>query len=405
VTAKDVMPIRLGLPGIQVHQVLLDEPHALHVAVGRIAGWVRCSACGHKTRRVHQTIDTRVRDLPISGRPVTLVFAKRRFACACGTTTTESDETLEGHLSLRLRRHLVTEVIDSTVAATARRHQLGWHQVMAVMIQVAAVAFFQRRRQKVRVLAIDEKSLVKGRGGFSTIVSNAETGAVIAVLPGRCEAVLASFLSRQSREWRVGVKVVCTDMANCYRAAIRTHLPTAAHVVDRFHVTRNFCQVLCDARREAQRTRLGEPHDPALFKARYVLVTRMDRLTADQGAMLAQVLADHPELGAVWEMTQRFYRIYEAQGIEEALGAIEDFATAWMASNAELGSAVKTLLAWENEWLNFHRHGRASSGCAEGINNKIEVLERKAYGFRRAVNHQARILLECAGHPLRHQAA
>ncbi len=249
------------------------------------------------------------------------------------------------------------------------------------MIQVAAVAFFQRRRQKVRVLAIDEKSLVKGRGGFSTIVSNAETGAVIAVLPGRCEAVLASFLSRQSREWRVGVKVVCTDMANCYRAAIRTHLPTAAHVVDRFHVTRNFCQVLCDARREAQRTRLGEPHDPALFKARYVLVTRMDRLTADQGAMLAQVLADHPELGAVWEMTQRFYRIYEAQGIEEALGAIEDFATAWMASNAELGSAVKTLLAWENEWLNFHRHGRASSGCAEGINNKIEVLERKATAF------------------------
>lgn len=133
----------------------------------------------------------------------------------------------------------MAEVRDSTVAATARRHGLGWHQVMRVVLDYAVIVFFRRRRVPCRVLAVDEKSLVKGQNGFSTIVSNAETGAVVAVLPERSDRVLDRFLARQSRSWREGLEVVVTDMASCYRGAIARRLPKAAHVVDRFHVVRN----------------------------------------------------------------------------------------------------------------------------------------------------------------------
>ena len=54
--------------------------------------------------------------------------------------------------------------------------------------------------------------------------------------------------------------------------------------------------------------------------------------------------------------------------------------------------------------FSYHSTGGWTSGVAEGVNNKIEVLERKAYGFRKAANHQARILLECRGHPSRKAA-
>lgn len=400
-TAKDLMPIRLHLPNVRVNKVLIDEPHRLEVSVSRIGASVRCRACGHKTRQVHQTTRSKVRDLPVQGRPTTLVFAKRRFICVCGTTTTEELAGVEKKLTLRLRRHLIQEVVDSTVAATARRHGLHWHQVMAVVLTTAAILRLQRRRQVVRILCVDEKSLQKGMGGqenFSTVLSDGETGKVIAVLEGRSNAVLAKFLAGQSREWRCKVRVVCTDMATCYRAAIRCHLPKAIHVVDRFHVTRNFLRVLQAARREAQRTKAGEPHDPLVFKARFAMLTRIDRLSPDQATQLLQVFAEHPELEAIWEMTQRFHRIYEADGLSEALVAIEEFCEAWNRTNAELGSAVKTLLAWDSEWLAFHTAGRATSGVAEGVNNKIEVLERKAYGFSCRANHHARILLECAGH-------
>jgi len=406
VAALDVMTIRLHLPKTRVVEVVEDLPEALMVAIVAIAGWVRCSACGLKTRTVHQTTKVAVRDLPFGGRPTTLVWHRRRFACRrCGTTTTEAHPQISGHLTNRLRAALVAEVRDSTVAAVARRHGLGWHRVMRVVLDYAVVVFFRRRRTRCRVLCIDEKSLLKGHGGFSTIVSDAETGAVVAVLPGRSDRVLDRFLARQSRSWRHGVAVVVTDMASCYRGAIARRLPNAAHVVDRFHVVRNVMGVLVEARRAAQRSERGQPHDPEVFRARFLLMRRMDRLDAGQVAELAGLFARHPHLAAAWEMTQRFHRIYEADGHEAAMDALGEFVDAWLRTGTNMGSAVRSLLRWSEQFFNFHSHGRWTSATAEGVNNRIEVLERKAYGFRKPINHQARILIECPGHPDRRRAA
>lgn len=63
---QDVMRIRLHVPGIKVLEVVEDLPERLVVAVVLIRAWVRCSACGFKTRRVHQTKTVKIRDLPVS---------------------------------------------------------------------------------------------------------------------------------------------------------------------------------------------------------------------------------------------------------------------------------------------------------------------------------------------------
>ena len=66
-------------------------------------------------------------------------------------------------------------------------------------------------------------------------------------------------------------------MAACYRGAIATHLPNANHVVDRFHVVPQLMKILIGARRAAQRSERGQPHDPEVFKARFTLMRRIDR--------------------------------------------------------------------------------------------------------------------------------
>lgn len=398
--ALDGMTIRLHLRALRVLEVVEDLPESLVVAVAVISSVIRCRSCGHKTSRVHATRPTRVRDLDISGRPLTLVWHRRRFRCGrCRTTTTESSSLFVDHMTARMARAVVADARDMTVAAVARRHRLSWYRVMRLVLAEAEHLARARRRRRCRVLLVDEKSMRKGRGQYSTILTDGDRGRVIAVLEGRSCDVLGGFLAAQSPSWRQGVSVVVTDMAECYRIAIRTQLPNACHVVDRFHTVRNFAKVLVTARRNAQRTPAGEPHDPAVFRARFLLMKRLDRLTGEEMARLGALFDAHPELGVVWGLVQRFHVVFHcAESDEDATRALEWFTDAYQAAGVNLGSAITTFCRWGVESMNFHRSGRATNGASEGVNTRIEVLERMAYGFASRANYRARVLLFCAGH-------
>ena len=398
--ALDHMTVRLHLQAIRVLDVVEDLPESLVVAVVAIANVVRCSACGHKTRRVHATRKVRVADLDVSGRPLTLLWHRRRFRCkSCRSTTTETHPFFADRMTKRLARAVVADARDMTVAAVARRHGLSWHRVMKLVLAEGELLARARRRRPCRVLLVDEKSMRKGRGQFSTILTDGDRGRVIAVLKGRSADVLGGFLAAQSPSWRAGVSVVVTDMAECYRTAVRLHLPHARHVADRFHVVRGFAKVLVTARRDAQRSPLGQPHDAEVFRARFLLMKRLDRLNGEEMARLGALFDAHPELGVVWGLVQRFHVIFCAENDTDAERALEWFTDAYLAAGINLGSAITTFCRWGAESLNFHQTDRATNGASEGVNTRIEVLERMAYGFASRANYRARVLLFCSGHP------
>jgi len=97
------MTIRLHLRATRVREVVDDLPEALVVAVVALSSVIRCSACGHKTAKVHATRKVKVADLPVSGRPTTLVWHRRRFGCSrCATTTTETHPFIVDRMTQRL---------------------------------------------------------------------------------------------------------------------------------------------------------------------------------------------------------------------------------------------------------------------------------------------------------------
>ena len=384
---------------MRVLDVVEDVPERLVVAVAAISGVIRCAACGFKTAKVHATRKVKVADLPVWGRPVTLLWHRRRFRCGrCSTTTTEANPFVADRMTQRLARAVVRDVRDMTVLAVARRYGLSWHRVMALVLAEGELLARHRRRRPCRVLLVDEKSMRKGQGQFSTILVDGDRGRVVAVLKGRSADVLGGFLARQSPAWRKGVSVVVTDMAECYRTAVRKWLPDARHVVDRFHVVRNFAKVLVSARRDAQRTSRGRPHDPKVFRNRFLLMKRLDRLSGEEMATLGSIFDAHPELGVVWGLVQRFHVVFCAETEEAANEAVAQLTDAYQAAGVNLGSAITSFCRWGPESLNFHA-GHATNAASEGVNGKIEVLERMAYGFRSRANSVARVLLVCSGHP------
>jgi transposase len=203
------MTIRLHLRAMRVLEVVEDLPERLVVAVVAISSVIRCGDCGFKTKRVHATRKVKVADLPVSGRPVTLVWHRRRFRCGnCGTTTTESHPFIGHRMTQRLARAVVRNLRDMTVLAVARRYGLSWHRVMGLVAAEGRLLARHRRRRPCRVLLVDEKSMRKGQGQYSTILVDGDRGRVVAVLEGRSADVLGGFLARQSPAWRKGVSMV-----------------------------------------------------------------------------------------------------------------------------------------------------------------------------------------------------
>ena len=79
--ASDVMSVRLWLPQIGVLGVLVDAPEQLRVRVCSTVRRPRCPDCGAACSRTHDRLDKQIRDLEVSGRPVTLVWQRRRMVC------------------------------------------------------------------------------------------------------------------------------------------------------------------------------------------------------------------------------------------------------------------------------------------------------------------------------------
>ena len=399
--ASDGMTIRLHLRRMRVVSVIEDEIDRLVIEVADTRTVVRCPACGFKTSRVHETRRVLVEDLPL-GRPTTLVWLQRRFECPnCGQRHTEDHPEIEGKVTRRLARSLVRDAKHLTIRELSRRHRLSWHYVMGLVRDWAVLVEKQRRAGRCRVLLVDETSL-RRRHRYVTVLLDGESGAVLGMVRHRDTKALSSFLSQQGYRWCRGVRVVVSDGSESYRAAIRSHLGHATHVLDRFHVARWFAAGLIEVRRRIQRRepegQVTPVFDPQVFRNRFLSLKRADRLEEAEHERLQAIFAVHAELARGWAMLQELYGLYQAPDEAAAMEALGRFADLYGQDPLpEFYKVVDTLLRWAPEIFAFHRTGRPTNGRLEGTNNKLGVLKRMAYGFVNADNFAARGLLLCPG--------
>lgn len=402
--APDTMQVRLHLRLTRVLCVVVDALDELVVAVSSTRSWSRCPHCGFSCRRVHDVRHRHVRDLAVSGRAVTLVWHRRRFACdGCGERHLEEHDEFEGRLTRRMARTVVADAKVMSVRAVARRHGLSWSAVMALVSSWSALVAAHRRSRRCRVLLVDETSM-RRRHRYVTVLQDGESGAVLAMVAHRNEAALSGFFASQGRRWCAGVRVVVTDGSKSYRAAVERHLPRATHVLDRFHVVRWFAAGLTLVRRELQRREprghVTPAFEPDLFRSRFALLRRADTMTERQRDELEELFVRHPRIGVGWRALQELYGLYQAEDRAGALVALDRFCDLYASGEIpEFHDVVDTVIAWSTEILAFHepRAGRVSNGRLEGTNNKLQVLRRVAHGFTNRANFEARGILACPG--------
>ena len=229
------------------------------------------------------------------GRP-TLVWDRRRLVCEpCGQRFAEDHPAFEGRVTARLARRLVKDARAMTVNTAARRHGVSWKLVNTLAVAWAGLVADHRRRRRCRVLLVEGTSIRK-RHRYVTVLANGDSGEVLAMVPHRNTQALSAFLAAQGHRWCKGVKVIVSDGSKAYKAAIEVRLGHARHVLDRFHVIRWFAAGLTAVRRDVQRRLEGSKpaFDPEVFRGRFLLMRRPDKLAAGERARLNALFAEHP---------------------------------------------------------------------------------------------------------------
>lgn len=117
----------------------------------------------------------------------------------------------------------------------------------------------------------------------------------------------------------------------------------------------------------------------------------------EQQANLQRYLANYPALAALYEARQRLNRLLLLKNLKkqkareklsELLELIEQL------RHTPLRGLAKTLTSWLQPIVTMWRISK-SNGPTEGFHNKMEMISRRAYGFRNFENYRLRVLTHC----------
>lgn len=399
VTANTLSTL-LGLPGMVVTEYALEQQEGrevLHIFCHHEHEVAMCPRCGEMSERVHEQDERCIRHLDIWGKATYVHFPGRRFDCQhCGKPFTETLSWIEANrrASTAYELHVYEQCRDTDQAAVAEREGLHSETVKGIFQRWAKRAEKQQQRAVVRCLGVDEISLRKGHQQFALVLSDLERHCVIAVLPERSQKAFEAWLDTLNEAERRAIRLVAMDMWGPYRGVVRSKLPHAQIVADRFHVTKQLNDALAKIRRCLQSK--ADPASYQLLKGiRWILVRRRVSLKPEEEAKLQAALDAFPELRTAYLLKERFVAI--ADKIQDRSQA-ERFLRAWVyeaqaSGLVQLVKFTQTLQHWWDEFLNYFNEG-FTSAVVEGLNNAIRGTIRRAYGYHVFEHFRLHVMVE-----------
>jgi len=250
-----------------------------------------------------------------------------------------------------------------------------------------------RPRKLGRALGIDEYSRRKGHR-YNTLIVDLDKGKPLVTFKGRRSDDVVGWFRSRPQEELARVEVVVLDMSKTYASAIKDLFGESVQVIDRFHVVQLAVKALDEVLRSVQK-QLDTEEAKALKKLRRRWLKSANQLNVDELIARYEWRRRFPQLREMIDWVQDlrmwFERKYEKPAREALLKLIE---RASQSAQAPLKRMAGTLTRWFEPMVHYIRN-RYSNGMTEGLNNKIKLIQRMAYGLRNEHNRRKRILAWC----------
>ncbi|MCM2279484.1 MAG: ISL3 family transposase, partial [Oligoflexia bacterium] len=236
------------------------------------------------------------------------------------------------------------------------------------------------------VMGIDEHFFSR-KDGYATTFADLKNHKVFDVVLGRSEESLKAYFKRLRGRERV--QVVVMDLSETYRSLIQKYFPNAMIVADRFHVVRllnhHFLKVwgMLDPEGRKNRGLLSlvrrhecnlKPEQVPKLQSYFDRVAGLEPLYRFKQDLMQLLLKKHqrrdeakdliPQL--LWHMNECLQSPWEP-----------------------LKTFGQTLRSWLEPIVRMWRFTK-NNGITEGLHTKMEMISRRAYGFRNFKNYRLR---------------
>jgi len=343
----------------------------------------RCHACGQPAQTVHSATRKFVRDLSLADFSLMLQIEYRKIWCgSCGGVRVEQLEFVDTHQRVTHRLAAYAAQLCKaglSVEAVARHLDLDPKTVKAIDKAALEVEFGQTTYDGLKRLAIDEIAVKKGHN-YMTVVLDYDTGRVVWMGEGRQNATIDAFFEAMPTEVREGIEAVAIDMWEPYINAVKRWCPQADVVFDLFHVVKAFNKVIDDIRNEEFRKASGDLRE-LLKGSKYLFLKNWGNLKRDGRVQLEEILDLNARLNTLYWLKDLLAHIWDYYYPGWAMKMLAE----WCEVARQDGHPALVKFA---RMLERHQYGIIShckhqihTSKLEGVNNKIKVVKRIAYGF------------------------
>ena len=380
----------LGLPELEVERVDRNDAIAVYAKPKTRPCCIRCQ---YPRIRIKATYQRTLKHTRQGNQLITLYLKAPKYHCPrCGRYFRHRFKGVRPRF--RASEAFRLEVFETHDGGVTQAKLTRTHQISAATTERWYQSHCQQRLSEMsnrpcpRVLGIDEHFFTR-KHGYATTLVDLKRNKVFDVRLGRSEASLDSYLRRLPG--KDNVRLIVMDLSETYRNIARQYFPGATIVADRFHVIRlvnqHFLKAWQDAHPEGRRNR-------GLLS---LMRRHAWRLMPEQQDNLQRYLSDHPGLAALYEAKQRITRLLllkhlrkqrAQQKLPQLLRLIEQL------EHSPLRRLARTLRSWLQPIVAMWRYGK-SNGPTEGFHNRMEMMSRRAYGFRNFENYRLRVLTHC----------
>lgn len=270
-----------------------------------------------------------------------------------------------------------------SIKDVAKRMHLDWHTVKDLEKEYMREQLKRVGPPNPRVIGIDEISVSK-RHEYRIIVSDIEKRQ--AVWFGgldRSEESMNQFYAFLGPERAAKIRLAVMDMWKPFRASTKANAPQAAVLFDKFHVLRHLGEAL-DKVRKSEYGRLTRTQKRFIKGQKYVLLSHKENLTTAGRQSLKLLLAANKRLNTAYLLKESFGQLWNYKSEAWARKFFENWKTQlkWQRLKSFEQFAKMIDRHWNGIAVYCQPENKVALGFVEGLNNKIRVLQRRAYGLR-----------------------